>query len=139
MDPQTMAFLAQVKDPAAAVLLGWNILELIRVRKHLGRLYTRTDDHADRLARVETRVGGKARAAGALLLMAVLLAGCAMSKPVSLKVQEGGIEIDGLGRIWGKDLRYRSGILEEDEAGVTFEGKASGYAAPTSPPAVPAK
>ncbi len=62
-----------------------------------------------------------------LVLMSTLaLAGCA-SKPVSVVVDKGLIQIDGVGTISGEHIRYRSGLLEEGEAGVTFEGDAKGY------------
>ena len=63
---------------------------------------------------------------------ALVLSGCA-SKPVSIVVDKGLIQIDGVGLVSGERVRYRSGLLEAGEAGVTFDGKASGF--PTTGPA----
>jgi hypothetical protein len=73
------------------------------------------------------------------LLVALALAGCA-SKPVSIVVEKGVIQVDGLGLVSGERVRYRSGLLEAGEAAVTFDGKASGFpsAGPLPPlPPVP--
>lgn len=64
-----------------------------------------------------------------ILLGSGLLSGCAMAKPVSVVVEDGSLELQGLGRVSGKRIRYRSGLLEAGEAAATFEGKASGFPA----------
>lgn len=66
-------------------------------------------------------------------LAALFLVGCSMAKPVSIVVDDGSLEVQGVGRVSGKHVRYRSGLLEAGEAGVTFDGKASGF--PASGPA----
>jgi hypothetical protein len=74
------------------------------------------------------------RNAAVLVLAALALAGCA-SKPVSVVVEKGMLQVDGLGLISGERIRYRSGLLEAGEAAVTFEGKASGF--PAAGPSAP--
>lgn len=78
----------------------------------------------------------KSRRNAAVVVAALALAGCA-SKPVSIVVEKGVLQVDGLGLVSGERIRYRSGLLEAGEAAVTFDGKASGF--PTAGPAPVAK
>lgn len=64
-----------------------------------------------------------------------LLSGCSMAKPVSIVVEDGSLEVQGVGRVSGKRIRYRSGLLEAGEAAATFDGKASGFPATGPAPA----
>jgi len=66
-------------------------------------------------------------------LTAVASPGCSMAKPVSIVVEKGYLEIEGIGKVQGERIRYRSGLLEAGEAGVTFDGRATGF--PASGPA----
>jgi hypothetical protein len=70
-------------------------------------------------------------------LAALVPTGCSMAKPVSIVVDDGALEVQGVGRVSGKHIRYRSGLLEAGEAGVTFDGKASGFPASGPAPADP--
>lgn len=54
---EASAVFALVKDPVVALVLGWNILELARVRGHLRKLHDEREEHAERLARLEERAG----------------------------------------------------------------------------------
>lgn len=46
-----------IKDPAAMAVILWAVLELRRFRRHVGKLYTRTDSHEGRLKVLEDRAG----------------------------------------------------------------------------------
>lgn len=59
---------------------------------------------------------------------AALLGGCA-SKPISVEVENGLLEIEGVGKVTGDKIRYRSGLLEAGETAATFDGEASGFPA----------
>lgn len=54
---ELLPLLDQVKDPAVALVLAWNVLELRRVRAHLLHLHREKEAHASRLARLEARAG----------------------------------------------------------------------------------
>jgi hypothetical protein len=54
VDPAQL--LPLIKDPAVVMVLGWAILELRSVRRHLRLLHDEREEHAERLARVETRL-----------------------------------------------------------------------------------
>ena len=64
---------------------------------------------------------------------AVFLGGCA-SQPVTLRVDEGSIVVDGVATIQGKGLSYSRGVLLPGEAAATWDGKVSvGVNPPVTP------
>lgn len=78
---------------------------------------------------------GPVRRMGTALVLLVLGAmggsGCALfstDQPAYLHADEGHMRIDGgpvTFEITGKGIEYRRGIIKDDEASATFEGKAS--------------
>lgn len=52
------------------------------------------------------------------------LCGCA-SQPVTLRVDEGSIIVDGVASIQGKGLVYTRGVLQTGEAAATWDGDVS--------------